>query len=206
MDLTGVLRGAAARLQFAPGSRWEKCVAFSRGEPADAVLKWFDGFHDENIGAELFYETEAEGCRFSAFVGFRCNFAKRRAFVEEVARGFAAGKFACAENFIAAVESEFRALLFGGTPNFIELGLVNMWKSFGTLSFAPLPEEPYAVFSDAVSALPRWCGALPAPPALELAFSLPVPHWLGVDFSSRAADGWTLNMKRAEAFLGKLRP
>ncbi len=64
MDLTGVLRGAAARLQFAPESRWEECVALSRGEPADAVLKWFDGFHDENIGAELFYEAEAEGRRF----------------------------------------------------------------------------------------------------------------------------------------------
>lgn len=206
MDLTGVLRGAAARLQFAPESRWEECVALSRGEPADAVLKWFDGFHDENIGAELFYEAEAEERRFSAFIGFRCNFAKRRAFVEEAARGFAAGKFVRAENFIAGAEREFRAPLFVGWPDFMELGLVNLWKSCGALSFAPLPEEPYAVFSAAVSASPRWCVALPAPPALELAFSSPVPHWLGVDFSSRAADGWMLDMRKAEAFLGKLRP
>ncbi len=142
----------------------------------------------------------------AAFIGFRCNFAKRRAFVEGAARGFAAGKFVRAENFIAAVEREFRAPLFTGWPDFMELGLVNMWKSFGALSFAPLPEEPYAVFSAAVSASTRWRGALPAPPALELAFSPPVPHWLGVDFSSRAADGWTLDMKRAEAFLEKLRP
>lgn len=206
MDLTGVLRGAAARLQFAPESRWEECVALSRGEPADAVLKWFDGFHDESIGAELFYEAGAEGRSFSAFIGFRCNFAKRRAFVEEAARGFAGGKFARAEDFIAAAENEFRAPLFAGRPDFMELGLVNMWKSFGALSFAPLPESPYAALSAAVSASPSWRGALPAPPACEFAFSSPLPHWFGVCLSRPFCEVYALDMKKAEAFMKKLRP
>ena len=205
MNLTGVLHGAAARLQFAPESRWEECVALSRGEPADAVLKWFDGFHDENIGAELFYEAEAEGRRFSAFIGFRCNFAKRRAFVEEAARGFAAGKFVRAESFTVAAAGEFGSPLFCGTPDFMELGLVNMWKSFGALSFEPLPENLYAALCSAVFASAWWNGALPAPPALEFAFSSPVPHWLGVDFSSRVSDGLSVDMKKAEAFFEALR-
>lgn len=206
MTLRDFVRGPAEKFQFAPESRWEECAAISRGCPSEAVLRWLDGFCDENIGAELFFETDGEYGGFSAFIGFRCNFAERRAFVEEAARGFAGGKFARAEDFIAAAENEFRAPLFAGLPDFMELGLVNMWKSFGALSFAPMSENPYAALSAAVSASPSWRGALPAPPACEFAFSSPLPHWFGVCLSRPFNEVYGLDMKKAEAFMKKLRP
>lgn len=193
-------------MQFAPESRWEDCAVLLRGEPPEAALRRLSGFCVENAGVELFYEACGECGGFSAFIGFRCSFTEKRAFVEAAARGFAAGRFARAEDFTAAAEKEFRSPLFAGRPDFMELGLVNMWKSFGALSFAPAPENPCDAFLSAVSASPRWRGALPAPPAVELAFSSPLPHWLGVYVSRPSCGGYALDMERAEAFLKMLRP
>ena len=72
----------------------------------------------------------------------------------------------------------------------MELGLVNLWKSFGAVTFWRAGgAAPFEKFKDALSAEPRYLQKLPAPPAIETAYSEPVPHWLGIYVGSTLADG-----------------
>lgn len=201
-----LLRGAVTKLQFAPESRWEECAALSRGEDGCAFEEWFGAFGGENIGVEAFFTVRRGLREIPAFIGFRCAFAGRRAFVAEAARLFAGGGLSGAGDFAAFAEAGFGAPFFSGSPDFMELGLVNMWNSFGALTFRPMPDEPFAALASALAVSERWNGLLPAPPALELAYSSPVPHWLGLGLSSEVQGGFALDMKTAEALLMELRP
>ena len=44
-------------------------------------------------------------------------------------------------------------------------------------------------YTHLLSAEPRYLQKLPAPPAIETAYSEPVPHWLGIYVGSTLADG-----------------
>lgn len=200
--MIGALRGAAvSKLQFATGSRWEEALIVEKNLPPAELHAWLGRFKDSHIGAEAFFEISGT----QAFIGARLAFSP--AVGDEAARVAEeflsrAGFAVC--DFIKSAEKISDAPLFLGEPGFMELGLVNMWQSFGPLPFWKKEGgSPFARLNAALLRDGRFASELPAPPAVEIAWDSPLPHWLGVCLSRGVGGKYFLDMAAAEKFLTK---
>lgn len=200
--MIGALRGAAvSKLQFAPGSRWEEALIVEKNLPPAELRAWLGCFKDSHIGAEAFFEISGT----AAFIGVRLAFSP--AVADEAARvaeKFISSTGLAVHDFIKSAEKISDALLFLGEPGFMELGLVNMWQSFGPLPFWKKEGgSPFARLNAALLRDGRFASELPAPPAVEIAWDSPLPHWMGVCLSRGAGGKYFLDMAAAEKFLTK---
>lgn len=190
---------AVSRLQFAPVSRWEEALSVEKGFTcADEVRGWLARLACSQIGAEAFFETEG----YKAFIGVRLPFSQDvLSMCVRISEEFLSGRAFAVGDFIRFAEGFSRAPLYRGEPDFMELGLVNMWKSFGALTFRKSKDVyPPAKLKEALTEDTRYTRLLPAPPAMECAWDFPLPHWTG-RYLSRAADGgYLLDIAAAEKF------
>ena len=139
---------------------------------------------------ELFFKQPHTG-GLRAFIGVRLDFSEDAgAAAVEISEMFVSRRLCTVGDFLSFTERRLGLPLFAGSPSFMELGLVNLWKSFGAVTFWRAGgAAPFEKFKDALSAEPRYLQKLPAPPAIETAYSEPVPHWLGIYVGSTLADG-----------------
>ncbi len=192
------------KLQFEPESRWEEAVVVDPGSSMTELSAWLNDFRGGRLGVEAFFSLPCNGGILSAFIGLRLEFSDEiRSLAAEAAESFLARRPLSVGGLLADVERGLGLRLFAGEPAFMELGLINRWQSFGGLTFWRMGEGyPSGKFAEALAAAPRYLGKLPAPPAIETAYSAPVPHWLGVSVASTSAEGgYLLDMKVAAAYL-----
>jgi len=100
-------------------------------------------------------------------------------------------KFAC--DMLAAPQ------LLNEQPSFLELGVVNAWRSMGPvrLAFAPRASMACEELQQALAAHPHYSEIRANPIAIELAFDSPLPHWLGVVISRPHAGGYQIDIDTA---------
>ncbi|MBR4401892.1 MAG: hypothetical protein IKT09_09480 [Synergistes sp.] len=189
-----------SKLQFAPVSRWEEALIVEKGFNASDVRAWLAGLDCSHIGAEAFFETD----RNAAFIGLRIpNSQAAQELCARTADGFLKSRAFAAGDFIRSAEEFSGTPLFRGEPEHMELGLVNMWKSYGALTFWKRGDgSPFARLAEALKEEPRYMRLLPAPPAYETAWDSPLPHWTGIYLSRAASGGYMLDITAAEKYLG----
>lgn len=177
-------------LQFAPESRWEEALAVRADGDPESTKAWLARFCDRRLGVELFFKQPHTG-GLRAFIGVRLDFSEDAgAAAVDISEMFVSRRLCTVGDFLSFTERGLGLPLFAGSPSFMELGLVNLWKSFGAVTFWRAGgAAPFEKFKDALSAEPRYLQKLPAPPAIETAYSEPVPHWLGIYVGSTLADG-----------------
>ena len=166
------------KLQFAPESRWEEAVVVEPGGLMTELSAWLDSLRGGRLGFEAFFGMPYDGGRLSAFIGMRLEISDEiRSLIADAAKFFPAWRPVSVGGLLAETERRLGLRLFAGEPAFMELGLINRWKSFGGLTFWRRGEGyPSGKFTEALAAAPRYLGNLPAPPAIETAYSAPVPH------------------------------
>lgn len=192
------------KLQFAPESRWEEALSVGGDSSAAPFEAWLAGFRAARLGIEVFFDAAGEGGAPAAFIGMRLAFPEEgRSFAAGLTEAFLARRLSSVNDFLAFAESRLGAPLFAGSPDFMELGLVNLWQSFGPLTFwragcGPAEER----FKEALAAAPRYLRRLAAAPAIEAGYLLPFPHWFGITAASALADGrYLLDTEAAAAYL-----
>ena len=180
-------------LQFANASEWETCLRVDCEAAYDEVQCWLSRFAGMHIGIEAFFSAPELGCGDS-FAGVRLPFREETAlFCAELVKAYADSNSAfCVSDFTARLD-KFGPFFQGGA-DFIELGAVNMWSSFGPLRFWRRGDgEPAAAFAEALKGAERYQSILPVPAAVEFAADEPAPHWLGLSVSEKVrAGGYSL--------------
>ena len=176
-------------LQFANASEWEACLRIDGETAPDDVSSWIAGFAGTHIGIEAFFEAPELGCGDS-FAGVRLPFCEETTlFCAELVSAYSEGsRVLCLSDFAALLGRLGR--FFKGEVDFMELGAVNMWSSFGPLRFWRRGDgEPAAAFAKALKGAERYQSILPVPAAIEFASDEPAPHWLGLPVSRKTEDG-----------------
>ncbi|MEG1823209.1 MAG: hypothetical protein RR501_00385 [Cloacibacillus sp.] len=188
------------KLQFAEGSRWESCVVLERGGTTRALSAMLENFHACEIGVEAFYREPAFKGDGLAFVGFRLPLAEEtiRA-VSRCANGFLERGAFSVGDCVGLFEKELRLPLFRAAPSFLELGLVNQWKSYGGLLFwKEGAGEPLSSLNEALAGCERFRGELASPPAIEAGRENPLPHWAGFPAAEEGASCGKFRLARRE--------
>lgn len=197
-------RGGIEKLQFAPARRWEENLTVTPGSPPAALPEWLAGFSDGELGIEAFFQMEEKELTAPAFVGLRLPFSAETAAAAAELQALLTGCAPSAEDFCLFWERKLSLRLFDRLPDFMELGLVNLWNSFGPLKFWHGGGAPEAALAEALSADPRYLQKLSAPPAIEAGYSRPIPHWLGIIFAAPIGGGnFLLDREAANSCLKK---
>ena len=168
------------KLQIAQESDWENCLIFERRGQGEGSFADSDFLKADNLAVEAFFDLPKENIT-GAFVGIRLpNNAFARSFLQNIIKNFTARHEYTIGGFISETETFLSAKLFAAEPDFLELGIINFWNSFGSVRFWRKGEGlPEKAFADALDAHPEFYGTLPGIAAVESAFLAPVPHWYG---------------------------
>lgn len=199
--------GRFLRWQFALDALWEEALHLLPGEKGrkERFLLWLEGAR-RDVAVELFFETE-EG---EMFLGLR--FPPERDVQRRLAMALLdLDRPGLSLAVSLAVLRVFPGLegLFERGPDFMELGVVNAWRSFGPLRFwegrSSSPLEALLERLDSEEER-RYRGPFPLPLALEAGFSSPLPHWMGLPVSSPSPEGHRLDLAKAEKVLARWAP
>jgi hypothetical protein len=195
-----VIRGRAQRLQLAANGEWEKALVLSHGAPQlDEMIAWLDSA-PADIAWEVFLAGDAD---LEQFFGIRLaglSKAEQQRFCTDALRFFDSRGRRTGQDFLAFARDMFAApQLLNGQPSFLEMGVVNAWRSMGPVRFASTPcaVVAYEGLQLALAAHPHYSEAHANPIAIELAFNSPFPHWLGVVVSRSQADGHRIDIEAA---------
>lgn len=197
------------KLQIAAGSDWENCVTVRRGA-AFADIGEIDKICGGEIGIEAFPEASEAGGAELLFCGARLSAsAESIAALHGLVDEFLKNESFTLEDFKSFLESRHGQSFFCGEPDFMELGLLNRWKSYGGLVFWKKYDgtSPLQSFAEKLKACGRFHGKLPALPAVEFGYGTPLPHWIGCSAGDAADDGsreFRLNVLKAAKLLGPL--
>jgi hypothetical protein len=179
---------AVGRLQFAAGSDWEHCLIVNRKTERASVEKWFAGNARQVLAAEFFFDADECGMK-DAFAGVRLPASgAANVFYREAAKAMASGKLRSLRDFLAPAPLE---LSFDSEKiEFMELGAVNKWNSFGPVRFWQAGQDnPREALKSALSANDRFLRPMDVPAAIELSFGGSCQRWLGLPVSERQSDG-----------------
>lgn len=199
--------GPVEQVQFARRGKWEEALVVDRsdGDPACTFLRWVSSgqgefaaeFFGRCAGGAAFWgmrfaEAEMDRCVALAEI-LKCALRADRAMADCVER---AGRMA-------------GGALFAGEPDYLELGMLNAWQTFGPLSFwnKGSARGMSESFERCLPAEARFGHPTAAPIALEAAYAAPVPHWLGFPVSQRADDGeraWRMDLALVRAYIRAL--
>ena len=176
------------RLQFALGSDWEHCLIVNDGTDNQQVNAWFARAAERQIAAELFFDAPEDGLQ-DAFAGVRTEVSASVAeFYRNTAQKLASGTHGSVADFF---ESALFELSFESEDvEFMELGAVNLWNSFGPLRFwRPGSGEPRQALLAALADGGRYLEPMSVPAAIELSFRGAPQSWLGLPVSEKQRDG-----------------
>ena len=162
-------------------------IAWLDSAPAD--IAW-EAFLADDAGLEQFFGIRLAGLSKTEQQQF-CIDALR--FFDSCGRRTGQDFLEFARGMLAAPQ------LLNGQPSFLELGVVNAWRSMGPVRFASTPCAAVAHegLQLALAAHPRYSEAHATPIAIELAFNAPLPHWLGVVVSRPQPDGHRIDIEAA---------
>jgi hypothetical protein len=195
---------SVTRLQLAPGSEWENCLVVKKQIDADITAQWLNRFTSEYIGVEAFFDMPNENIS-DAFAGIRAPASENNIEIMlRMTRKFLNSSFTIAD-FLDEAKIASGGDLFAGEPDFLELGVVNYWNSFGAMRFWKSGSgSEYTAFENALKTRVDFMSVLPAPAAIESAFSAPLPHWLGIPVSSEKNGEYFLSVQQAKTVLERI--
>jgi hypothetical protein len=162
---------------------------------------WLDSAPTD-IGWEVFL---ADGAGSDQFFGIRLaglSKAEQQRFCVGALRFFDSRGRRSGQDFLEFARNMLAApQLLNGQPSFLELGIVNAWRSMGPVRFESAPGAPMACekLQQALAAHPHYSEIRANPIAIELAFDSPLPHWLGVVVSCAHASGHRIDIEAAAA-------
>lgn len=194
--------GSVTRLQFAISGKWETALAIERGD-IHAVSRFWSWLPpgETEFAIEVFSGLSAP---LDCFLGARFTHAgveTLRSVARFVKRASSRDvPFASAARSISRISG---GPLLRGLPEFMEIGMLNGWQSFGPLRFWRQgdAEDPPTMLRKALAerANKRFKEPTPMPMALEIAHSETLPHWLGFVISRCENDRYVLDTSLAEA-------
>lgn len=185
------------RLQFAANGEWETSLHIaSREASSERLQPWLDAAPSD-IAFDVFL---ADATQREQFVGIRLaalSRAARHRFCIAALEFFRASGHRSAEELLFFIRTELAMPpLFASQPSFLELGVVNAWRTNGPVQFwtRTSPQQPYPALEQALDVHPRYRQAMENPIGIELGFSAPLPHWLGMVISNPQHDGHRIDL------------
>lgn len=199
-------RAPIGRLQLAWAGRWEQALHLSPEPQAWARLTDWLARPGQDLAIEAFVD-HGEG---QAFAGLRLAalpIATQGALAQGLAQAFIAaeGRLRLPEAFGMLAQGLGLALFVAG-PDFLELGQVNAWRSFGPVTFwrQGSPSGPREGLDEALTRHARYRAPTPRPCAIEFGYAGRFPHWVGLPVSHRAAQGHQLSPALARTWLDRM--
>lgn len=192
----GLIEGNPTAVQLAGDDWWESALVRTVGQSrwsAEEVRALARSYED--LAVEVFIRNMdgREG-----FIGVRYAGLTVEPVVERVlglAGSVLAGELSGVDDVVQVLRFHGRELS-AGAPAGIELGVVNAWRSVGSLVFwragKPPPDEQEA--RRALERHPRLLEPQTNPVALEFAFEGALPHWVGVEVSNPTKTGQVLDV------------
>lgn len=165
------------------------------------MMAWLDSAPTD-IAWEVFL---ADGAGLDQFFGIRLaglSKAEQQRFCVDALRFFDSPGRRNGQDFLELARDLLAApQLLNEQPSFLELGVVNAWRSMGPVRLASAPRASMACeeLQQALAAHPHYSEIRANPIAIELAFDSPLPHWLGVVVSCPYAGGHRLDIEAASA-------
>lgn len=174
------INACVTKLQFARGSDWENCLVLVAASAPRSIDAIFEGAR-EGVAAEAFFNIAELGIN-GAFAGFRVSAAQSDSMIEMASEfASAAEKYDLASFICAAERISGCGRLFSPEPDFMELGIINRWCSFGPVRFWNRGGgDPEKNLISALDKNPKYLGRLPGVPAVETGWAKPIPHWSGM--------------------------
>lgn len=193
------------KLQFASASDWEHCIVIEKNSDKNLFDVWEQSISPDFIGVEAFFDVQGKEIK-DAFIGFRINataenISRCRSYVASFVDSASVVLLA---DFVSGDESVLSDNDFlNGEPDFMELGVVNHWNSFGPIRFWNKNDgSAYDGFLCELQTASRFLEILPAPAAIEFAFSNPIPHWIGLTVSIKDRNSfYVLSLEKVKTVL-----
>ncbi len=197
-----LMKGRAQRMQLAADGEWEKSLMLAHcasqlndmtswlhAAPRDVALEVFladNAGHEQFFGVRLSALSRSQQARF-------CSAAFT--FFDVPGRRTAQDILQFARDALAAPQ------LLNSKPAFLELGVVNAWRSTGPVRFALSAFAPTAdlALRQALDEHSRYRDRHSNPIAIELACDIPLPHWLGIVVSRRQGNSHRIDVEAAAA-------
>jgi hypothetical protein len=182
-------------VQIAADGIWEDPWTVRAGErvTVQSIDEWFAG-RGADVAVELFFADQG-GTRL--FVGVRVAMltpAERRDFVADTLSRLAERRWRSLAEVLVGWRLPSGNLAVptrGHIPTAIEIGVVNAWKSVGacTVWRPGQPDLDLDHLATILAGQPQLREPHATPTAVELAFSQPLPHWIGIYAAERGQDG-----------------
>ena len=194
-----VFQGTARFIQFAEDGNWQRAQIFTQADDSTALKTWLSQSPTHKIALEIFFEDAAGQGRF---FGMRlANVAKRRELCLSALAYFGVPEQRSLQDFLRDVHSPFVGYPFmRDKPEMLELGVVHDWRSYGPVKFWKKTDtqSPEAGLRTALGGHTHYRDQLfDQPLAIELAYQLPIPHWLSVVISKPYRGKYRLDMPAA---------
>lgn len=187
--------GEAGLVQVAVNGVWESCLAIepSQNVPV-ATIEEFIG-DDTDVAFEVFFHV-AGGA--PSFVGVRLNGHSKQQQAQIIAdcvKRVHAGKWVTVADVIDGLRERVEHSLYTCEPDFMELGVTNLWKSAGPVMLWRAEEAVLDTTSlrKKLDAHPHIRRVFPMPLGLDRGFSHPIPHWLSTPVSRQVDGGHRLS-------------
>jgi len=191
--------GKVSHLQYAANGQWEQAIALHVTDepPSERVIASWLG-HRTDFALEVFFANE-EGQ--SQFLGIRWRdlpVPRVAAIVRcshRVLQSLTGSTDAPAA--VAAFEQALGIRLMGTPPDFLEVGVSNLWKSIGSVVIwrqgEAIPTRNQ-LLDRITERAPQLLLEHPNAVMLEIGYALPQPHWLGLYASRRVGSRYQLEM------------
>lgn len=164
--------------QFALNGIWEKALSFrvDAAPSIDELREYLAG--GSELAFELFYDTSFFGVRFTGTPAFILELSEHCLKCMNIPVDL--------QSFITAVGKHDLCGELCHEVAYMEVGAVNAWKSVGSYRL-PAPEQSLVNIDKLWSEIceTQLVNDVNHPKALELAYTHPLPHWLGLPISTQ---------------------
>lgn len=192
-------------MQLAANGAWEQAWVLRPDERTprmEEVRRWLDRY-DDSVAFEVFFAHPGG----AVFLGVRLTdleSEERTRLVEAVIESVFRAAWSDLSETLAGLEdiaSQPVGSLLSGDPAWLELGVVNAWRSVGSQVLWRLGDPPPNgdTFRQKLGTRRQLLAPQTNPLALEFAFSDPLPHWLGVPVSRPGPKGHVLDLSALSA-------
>jgi hypothetical protein len=193
--------GFFKNIQLASDGQWERALTLlcedHPMQQVNDVRDWLSQSSD--IALEVFFQDIGFG---EAFLGVRLadmSTERKRAVIEQVvAELCAAPSLHSLLETIQVLQSTISPSLFKNDCTFVEVGVVNAWRSIGACQVWHVIDAVTTkeALKQRLRTSPQVLQPLSLPIAAEIAFVTPCAHWVGIPVSEKRQEGFTLNPDR----------
>ena len=197
--MSDLFQGTAREIQFVENSDWKRARKFTDASDNAQLKAWLARAVTFKIALEICFEDDAGQL---VFFGIRLfNLTKRREICMQALEYFGEPEKRNIQDFLRDPHSPFVGFPFmRDQPELLELGVVHDWRSLGPVKFWKKndTQSPEQGLRTALGAHTHYRDQLfEQPLAIELAYQLPIPHWLTVVTSINQRGKYRIDLSAA---------